>query len=472
MTEIGSDEIKRANSAVAKMLGRIRTAMSEDRRSDARNLARRLLYMRSAKIVACHRALTQQQNKPGRAPLPSLGQLVAEIGQFERSDPHVRLRREYKGNGRFRDLFAFDVLDQARQLWVKLAFELLIRSHPNQAGVRGAGSIEVMSRIRELVKTGEYPYAAEFDISNCFQSIHNLDGLRAELNLPEWAIREIVTLEGKESRHRIISRQGNALRGSSSVDTLVTTRGLPQGASVSPLFAYGIIGRPVLEAMEAEHGAECVVFNYCDNFLILGKSREAVERAHLTLISKLVELSVGPLALRTKTATRHLSRGIDFIGYRVRYRAGTSIIGIDASKTTAFLRNVREELAGMKGVSELSKQRCLGDLAAKIEGWFSAYTAACNDEMRVLSKLHAALRRFRSEPEIARLMRRLAARLSTEEMLQVNRNGEQLRPPRPGPTRRRASDMLTVPRGFSIRSVLARLEEERIGREAAKAAAA
>lgn len=231
------------------------------------------------------------------------------------------------------------MLDRARQHWVKLSFEALARFHPNQSGVTGSGPSAIMDRIRSSVTSGKYRYAAEFDIKNCFPSIQNMDVLKAEWNLPGWVMQQIVTLKGKEDKGLIVDTKGRALMGSSSSKGTLTTRGLPQGASTSSLFAYSL-NRPVLEALESAHGHEAAVFNHCDNFLVLGISREAVERTHSTLAKLLDDQPVGPLALHTKTAPTPLGRGITFLGHRIKKISGSpSSQSIGSARSASWRRS-------------------------------------------------------------------------------------------------------------------------------------
>lgn len=348
MADDQSGTVEKARLQVNRMRRRIRACVEAGRAYEAKDLARKLFLCHSAKVLACHRALMDRPPSE-RSALPSVETLVNRVGDFNDHDPQVRIVRLDKGDGRFRETFDYSVLDRARQHWVKLSVEVLVRSHPNQSGVARSGPVAIMHRVRETVSSGAYRYAAEFDIKNCFQSIHNLDEMRAEWNLPNWAIQQIVTLRGKEDKGLIIDRKGRALTSETSTTGTLTTRGLPQGSSVSPLFAYSL-NRPVLEALEREHGHEAVVFNHCDNFLVLGKTREAVERTHRTLATVLAEHPVGPLALHTKTAPTPLGRGITFLGYRIARRAGRPIIAIATDRKQRFVHDVRAILLSAKGV--------------------------------------------------------------------------------------------------------------------------
>jgi|GEM_PF-5688389 len=452
MADNESETVERARVQVSKMRKRIREAIEAGRTYDAKDLARKLFRSHAVKVVACHEALASRSAYE-RGRLPSLDTLVSRIGDFEGDDQAVRVIRQPKGGGRFRDTFDYAVLDRARQQWVKLSVELLTRPHPNQSGVTGSGPAAIMDRIRELVKSGTYRYAAEFDIKNCFQSIQNVDAIRAEWNLPNWAIQKIVTLKEKEDKGLIIDRKGRAPTSSSSSMGTLTTRGLPQGASTSPLFAYSL-NRPVLEALEREHGHEAVVFNHCDNFLVLGISREAVERTHRTLTTLLAEQPVGPLALHIKTAPTPLGRGITFLGYRIKKSAGSTIIGITAERKARFLQEVRAHLNSARGVAEgRGRNVHLEALRQQVVGWVSSFSAAPNDLVTIIRTLDHLFICMKENATVGATMHQLARKVPTQSALDAN-----LLPPS-APSRPRtvqvmrwASDILDAPpRGFSIR---------------------
>jgi hypothetical protein len=450
MADDESGTVATARAQVDKVRRRIRAAVASGRAYEAKDSARKLFLSHAAKVLACHEALVSRSRYERRS-LPSLETLVSRIGDFNDHDPQVRIIRLSKGDGRFRETFDYTVLDRARQNWVKLSFELLARSHPNQSGVAGSGPAAIMHRVRDAVASGIYRYAAELDIKNCFQSIQNMDVIREAWGLPAWAIQQIVTLRGKEERGRIIDRQGRALKSSSSSSTnMLTTRGLPQGSSVSPLFAYSL-NRPVLEALEREHGHEAVVFNHCDNFLVLGTTREAVERTHRTLTTLLAEHPVGPLALHTKTAPTPVGRGITFLGYRIARRAGCPIIAIAAERKVRFIREVRATLRLAKEASTAPMRRLhLEDVDHKVTGWLSAYSAAPNDLHTIVRAVGGMLMPWRDSRPIAQTLFQLTRKDPSMEHMNDNSIAA---PDRPLPSRTppMADQMMTVPAGFSVR---------------------
>jgi hypothetical protein len=470
MADHESGAVATARAQVDKMRRRMQASVEAGRAYEAKDLARKLFLSHSAKVLACHQALMGRSPSERRS-LPTLEMLVSRIGDFNEHDPQVQVIRLSKGNGRFRETFSYTVLDRARQNWVKLSFELLARSHPNQSGVKGSGPATIMHRVRDAVASGNYRYAAEFDIKNCFQSIQNMDAIRAEWNLPNWAIQQIVTLRGKEERGRIIDRQGRALGSSSATYTnMLTTRGLPQGSSVSPLFAYSL-NRPVLEALEREHGHEAVVFNHCDNFLVLGTTREAVERTHRTLTTLLSEHPVGPLALHTNTAPTPVGRGITFLGYRIARRAGHPVIAIAAERKTRFIREVRATLRLAKAASTVPMRRhYLEELDHKVTGWLSAYSAAPNDLHAIVRTVGAMLIPWRGSRAIANTLFQLVQKdPPTERVNQNTTAAASVSRPRRGAATRPADRLLTIPAGFSVRQ--AELNFQRLWGKGAKSSA-
>ena len=249
----------------------------------------------------------------------------------------------------------------------------------------------------------------------------------------------------------------------------MTTRGLPQGASTSSLFAYSL-NRPVLEALERDHGHEAAVFNYCDNFLVLGISRDAVERTHRTLTKLLLEQPVGPLALHIKTAPTPLGRGISFLGYRIRKKPGEPIISVDHARKVRFLREVRTKLHYAKGVPISRQALYLIDLRRYVEGWVSAYSAASNDVVDTVRALDRIFAGARDRAQIGAAMRQLAKRLPSQNALDENVLAGSTSPGvRSTMCGSLANDFIQVPRGYSVRQTVRGLPTVQTGARGASA---
>src|SRR5690606_39014648 len=111
----------------------------------------------------------------------------------------------------------------------------------------------------------------------------------------------------------------------------------------SPIFAYGVLA-PVIVEFERLHGAEVAVTNYCDNFIVLGQSRAAVQDAVTTLVRLLFEHPAGPFALVQKTGIRHLSRGFCSLGYKFAAQPGKPIVRADADKVQEFKAGLADKI--------------------------------------------------------------------------------------------------------------------------------
>jgi hypothetical protein len=238
-----------------------------------------------------------------------------------------------------------------------------------------------------------------------------------------------------------------------STQSTPTTRGLPQGSSVSPLFAYGLL-RPVLEEFERQHGSEALLFNYADNFVILAKTTKAMQASSETLKRLLSEHPAGPLTLTTKTAPRPLSQGINFLGYRIMRRQGCRIVSMRKDRKASLLADVRAEMTTISRIrNDSTRADRLSSLCMELTGRFAAYTAAPSDLEHVFRLLARWVFPLKSHPAVTGMMRTLAkvlAKLSRDE-LPLEQRSRRTNGPRV--QLRLASDLLSVPRGYTSRHV-------------------
>ena len=156
-------------------------------------------------------------------------------------------------------------------------------------------------------------------------------------------IDRILTNREKERRGKILPRNRETCREWNRVRQHAG-RGLPQGSVASPTFAYAMLV-PILQAFERRYGSRVVVFNYCDNFLILGPSEDTVRYA-VEFLSEQLALLAECLTLKHVTGIRQLAHGIDFAGYRFRRRNGCPIVSIPVSKQKEYLNELDSKLHG------------------------------------------------------------------------------------------------------------------------------
>ena len=91
-----------------------------------------------------------------------------------------------------------------------------------------------------------------------------------------------------------------------------TPEGVPQGGVISPTLA-----NMALNGLEAALGEESLVVRYCDDFFILGKSKEALENRATHRIRSFLKPR-GVKLNRDKTHVVSIDEEFDFLGSRFR----------------------------------------------------------------------------------------------------------------------------------------------------------
>lgn len=120
----------------------------------------------------------------------------------------------------------------------------------------------------------------------------------------------------------------------------VTDAGVPQGGVISPTLA-----NIALDGLEDALGKEFIVVRYCDDFIVLGKSRKELEiiaKERITQFLNQRKLSLND----NKTQITEISKGFDFLGYN--FREYPDISRVKGRKKGIFL--VKPSLTNIKRV--------------------------------------------------------------------------------------------------------------------------
>jgi group II intron reverse transcriptase/maturase len=149
-------------------------------------------------------------------------------------------------------------------------------------------------------------WVVETDIADCFEAIP-VEGLVT-------AVEERVSDRHVLKLLRVMLRAGVMVDG--SVRRSVT--GTPQGGPCSPLMANIYLHR-LDRAWQAGGGAGVLV-RYCDDLVVLCRTRAEAERALRALTAVLADLGLAPKAAKTRIV--HLTEGgdgLDFLGFHHRW---------------------------------------------------------------------------------------------------------------------------------------------------------
>jgi group II intron reverse transcriptase/maturase len=238
-----------------------------------------------------------------------LDELAADLksGSY-RPLPTRRVFIPKRGSGERRPLSIPSVRDRVAQAAVKLVLEPIYEADflPCSFGFRPKRGVhDALQVLIDECWQGRR-WVVETDIANCFQAIPHQKLMTAiEERVCD---RHVLTLLRAMLRAGVMS--DGAVRRS--------VTGTPQGGVASPLLANIYLHR--LDRAWHGGGGVGVLVRYCDDLVVLCRSRQEAERALAALTAILADLGLEPKA--AKTRIMHLSEGgegLDFLGFHHRW---------------------------------------------------------------------------------------------------------------------------------------------------------
>ncbi|MEO0487390.1 MAG: reverse transcriptase domain-containing protein [Pseudomonadota bacterium] len=268
-----------------------------------------------------------------------------------------------------RIIFEFGIRHRVAQEMIRRVLDC--QYTPRKFQVFNSGVPTTIVKALALVSSG-YVYAAHLDIRDCFPSFKS-KRLSEFLSLEEQVIENALT--GQKMVLKPTHRLG-AYPYSVQHLTEAARRGLPQGASTSPVVAHTCLSGLELPDTTLEHS-----FNYEDDFLVLAKSEAELDHKIAALKAAVGNLPGGHFVLVLK-AQEHLANGIDFLGHRLSIINGQPV----AEPTEENIQRLSKKLANIeqrsgafsnaKGVVDLPALKQLtSDKLALLDGWMSAFGA-------------------------------------------------------------------------------------------------
>lgn len=331
--ELSSEESergRRVSAVVQKAWRRIEHLRSAGKCRLAKRKARTLMGSKSLSYWAALKIL--KDSYPNERVGLSVETLAERARDFSISDD-ARIQLLAKSNGGHRAIVAFTLTDRVRQLVLQKSLGLLVEHHPNQTGVQGKGTTHAVEMVRRFIRSGKFTFGLEIDISDFFGSI-DCAWVARHYGISRRVAREVLSIEGKLERRQIHTRDRHSEQ---YIDTHISRMpNLPQGASSSPIFAYGLL-QSLMVDFERCHPEVALVSN-CDNFLLMAPSRQVMESARTTLIRMLAEHPAGTFMARATSPIRRLADGIEYLGSRFSSRKGQPIVQARKERLQAFRR--------------------------------------------------------------------------------------------------------------------------------------
>jgi len=234
--------------------------------------------------------------------------LTEELYLNRRPNEIVIARQKPKANGGFRTYCEFGFQHRVLHQLMRTLYLPFLVPKPFQYEFRRKGKFAGISlaikEIRDAI-LGGYVWFAHLDIDAYFPSFKE-----QEQHLIVPGLRR-VTLHNTGGHLNIVPKGPKLSLSTISSDA---HRGAPQGSALSALLAAIVISR-------LEWKCECLLFNWADNFLILGQSKIAVEMATKALKAQVAGLPGGDFSL-SAIETGRARDGFVFLGHSIRYAHG------------------------------------------------------------------------------------------------------------------------------------------------------
>lgn len=291
-----------------------------------RGRVRSLLSNRSLHLLYAYEAVRKSRRLKDASP-HTISELASTFNAFgpcnEHSTPLI-IRKRSRG----RLVHAFGPAKRMHQL---LVADLLRHLHPpldQQFLFRGG--MPAAFRAVEVAFHEGFTYAAEIDMIDFYGSVR-LDGLANILRpLPESVVRHVVWDGGFVAVMRRDDGVSVFLRHDDDPSPNVQ-RGIALGSACSPIVGERILAKLIAPA---EH---CQVVAYADNFLVLGRSPEAVERCYEQMQQRAQEFAGWALGLRIGEIHQIDRETFDFLHHEGRVVEDTFVWSPDQRKLADFL---------------------------------------------------------------------------------------------------------------------------------------
>jgi len=249
-------------------------------------------------------AVDANKKLPGkrRICLADLFEVADKLSWNVPTNEPVRVRGKTKLSGGERAICNPAIRNRTMDEALAKVLTVNFKPKPFQYEYGGKGGIsQAIKDIASAVGHG-YVWAARLDVHRCFESF---DGEALYKWLP---LRRSVIDAHVVGDHMNVVVTSTSL----SIDEMIdqACRGVPQGSALSPKIAG-------MSVATLDWTSDLPLFNWVDDFLILGTTEEAVIEAAHTLIAKVSALPGGKFDLKLKSVCE-ANDGIVFLGHRIQ----------------------------------------------------------------------------------------------------------------------------------------------------------
>lgn len=340
------------------------------------NAVKRLQYLLThsfyAKALAVKRVVTNDGRRtPGvdgvlwNTPAKKMAAALSLTDKRYRARPLRRVYIEKKDKKKKRPLGIPTMYDRAMQALYALALEPVAettadgKSFGFRKGRCAQDACEYL--FNALSRKHISPkWVLEGDIKGCFDHISH-----------EWLLNNI-------PMDKVMLRKWLKCGFVFNKELFPTEEGTPQGGIISPALANMTLDG--LQTMLAEkyhkkfvnrkttYYPKVHLVRYADDFIITGRSKEALEEIKPLVVDFLKER--GLTLSEEKTKITHIDDGFDFLGYNIRKYKGVLLIKPSKKSLKRFMQKIRGIIDSNKGSKQESLIRLLNPV---ITGWVNYY---------------------------------------------------------------------------------------------------
>jgi len=405
-------EWKKIERNVFKLQKRIFQASSRGDVKTVRKLQRLITRSWSAKLLATRKVTQDNQGKKtagidGVKQLspPQRIELVSQLRIGQKAKPVRRVWIPKPGSEEKRPLGIPVMQDRVIQALVKMALEPQweAKFEANSYGFRPGRSCWDAIAALHIGLHSKAKWVLDADIAKCYDRI-NHQALLSKLNTSPKLRRQIKAW-----------LKAGVMDG---MELFPTKEGVPQGGVISPLLAN--IALDGMEEILKQHFPEKkhknfptpILIRYADDFVIMHKEREVVEKCQEIICKWLTEMGLELKPSKTKIVhslkKQDVEVGFDFLGFNIRqYEVGRTKSGYDThgnklgfktiiKPSKEALKKHQEKLREIIDQNKASKQQLLiMKLNPVIRGWSNYYSKVAstnsfnNMDMLLIDKLKA-----------------------------------------------------------------------------------
>ncbi len=355
-------EMRQALRTELRLLDRMKRAVCTNQAGAVKFLTTAFFKSRCAKFVALEVA-GQQLKRKGKPHIEgaALLDMANDLQIDHETGEQVHLFPMVKSNGYdIRPMHSYGQKERARQIMVAKVLAITHNTDERQYAGKG-GRDAACQEAHDRIEQG-YKFAVEVDIKNFYPSIDR-DHLKKILGVDGKLIEGIVLSMDADVR----PKEDSPLYRSHSVPGpwslfMDARRGLPQGASSSPIVAEIVVAEIMSSVPKG-----MLIINFADNFLVMGHTRREVEDALMTLSNAIKRSPAGYFEVKKKSV-RRIVDGFDFLGYRFRSERGRPKVSAASKPLEKLCKKIAKEALRVARTNAAG-----GRLWSIINGWRSAF---------------------------------------------------------------------------------------------------